>query len=34
MISLATKFSGNNFDEQQCRVTELKLSMVLFDEKP
>jgi hypothetical protein len=28
---LAAKFSGDNLDEQQCRVAELKLAMVLDD---
>ncbi len=27
-LFLAAKFSGDNMDEQQCLVTELKLSMV------
>lgn len=30
IICLATKFSGDNLDEQQCRVAELKLAIV-FD---
>ncbi len=31
IISLAAKVSGDNSDEQQCRVAELKLAMVLLD---
>jgi hypothetical protein len=31
IIFLAAKFSGDNLDEQQSRVAELKLAMVIHD---